>query len=193
MRIMVVDDEPIIRMDLIEILMEHHCIVVGEASDGETAVSLARAIRPEATLMDIKMPGSISGLQAAKTLIEEEICPVVMLTAYNQRELVEESSSIGVYGYLVKPIREDDIFPTLKVAVAKWAGVQKLKEENASLKNRLEKRKIVDIAKGILMDNYNMKEQEAYRKIQRLSMEKRLDMVDIAKSIILSKECASMQ
>jgi AmiR/NasT family two-component response regulator len=143
--------------------------------------------------MDIKMPGSISGLQAAKTLIEEEICPVVMLTAYNQRELVEESSSIGVYGYLVKPIREDDIFPTLKVAVAKWAGVQKLKEENASLKNRLEKRKIVDIAKGILMDNYNMKEQEAYRKIQRLSMEKRLDMVDIAKSIILSKECASMQ
>ena len=193
MRIMVVDDEPIIRMDLNEILMEYHCIVVGEAPDGETAISMARALRPEVALMDIKMPGSISGLQAARTIIEEEICPVVMLTAYNQRELVEESSSIGVYGYLVKPIREDDIFPTLKVAIAKWEGVQKLKEENADLKSRLEKRKIIDIAKGILMDNYDMKEPEAYRRIQRLSMEKRVDMVDIAKSIILSRECANMQ
>ena len=192
MRIMVVDDEPIIRMDLIEILIEHNCIVVGEASDGETAVNLARATRPEAALMDIKMPGNVNGLQAAKTLIEEEICPVVLLTAYNQKELVEESSIIGVYGYLVKPIREDEIFPTLKVAIAKWTGMQKLKEENVNLRNKLERRKIVDIAKGILMDNYDMKEQEAYRRIQRLSMEKRLDMVDVAKNIILSKEFASM-
>lgn len=193
MRIMVVDDEPIIRMDLIEILIEYNCIVVGEAPDGQTAVSMARASRPEVILMDIKMPGSISGLQAARTIIEEEICPVVMLTAYNQLELVEESSSIGVYGYLVKPIREGDIFPAIRVALAKWEGVQKLKEENSSLKNKLEKRKIIDIAKGILMDNYDMKEPEAYRRIQRLSMEKRVDMVDIAKSIILSKECANMQ
>lgn len=193
MRIMIVDDEPIIRMDLNEILLENHCIVVGEAPDGETAISMARALRPEVALMDIKMPGSISGLQAARTIIEEEICPVVMLTAYNQQELVEESSSIGVYGYLVKPIREDDIYPTLKVAIAKWEGVQKLKKENANLKNSLEKRKVIDIAKGILMDNYNMKEPEAYRKIQRLSMEKRVDMVEIAKGIILTKECANMQ
>lgn len=192
MRIMVVDDEPIIRMDLIEILMEHHCIVVAEASDGETAVNLARSVMPDATLMDIKMPGSINGLEAAKILIEEEICPVVLLTAYNQKELIEESTSIGVYGYLVKPINECEVYPALKVVVGKWLGIQKLKEENADLKDKLEKRKIVEIAKGILMDRYDMKERDAYRRIQGLSMEKRLDMIEIAKSIILSNEFASM-
>ncbi|MDD4569004.1 MAG: response regulator [Tepidanaerobacteraceae bacterium] len=192
MRIMVVDDEPIIRMDLIEILMEHHCLVVAEASDGETAVNLARSVMPDAALMDIKMPGSIDGLEAAKILIEEEICPVVLLTAYNQKELIEESTSIGVYGYLVKPINESEVYPALKVAVAKWLGIQKLKEENADLKGKLEKRKIVEIAKGILMDRYDMKERDAYRRIQGLSMEKRLDMIEIAKSIILSNEFASM-
>lgn len=192
MRIIVVDDEPIIRMDLIEILIENNCIVVGEASDGETAVNLARSIVPDAALMDIKMPGNIDGMEAAKILIEEEICPVVLLTAYNQKELIEESASIGVYGYLVKPIKETEVYPVLKVAVAKWLGMQKLKVENADLKDKLEKRKVIDIAKGILMDKYDMKEREAYRRIQRLSMEKRLDMIEIAKSIILSNEFASL-
>jgi AmiR/NasT family two-component response regulator len=190
MRIMVVDDEPIIRMDLIEILIDHHCIVVGEASDGETAIHLAKALRPEVTLMDIKMPGNINGMQAAKVLIDEEICPVVLLTAFNQEELVEESSTIGVFGYLVKPIREEDIFPALKVAKSRWNSLQRLKEENAKLKNKLEQRKIIERATGILMDHYDMKEHEAYRKIQRLSMDKRLAMVDVAKSIILSQEMA---
>ncbi len=192
MRIMVVDDEPIIRMDLIEILLENNCTVVAEALDGETAVNLARSIVPDATLMDIKMPGNIDGMEAAKILIEEEICPVVLLTAYNQKELIEESTIIGVYGYLVKPIKESEVYPALKVAVAKWLGIQKLKVENADLKDKLEKRKVIDIAKGILMDKYEMKEREAYRRIQRLSMEKRLDMIEIAKSIILSNEFASL-
>ena len=192
MRIMVVDDEPIIRMDLIEILLENNCIVVAEASDGETAVNLARSIVPDVALMDIKMPGNIDGMEAAKILIEEEICPVVLLTAYNQKELIEESTTIGVYGYLVKPIKESEVYPALKVAVAKWLGMQKLKVENADLKDKLEKRKVIDIAKGILMDKYEMKEREAYRRIQRLSMEKRLDMIEIAKSIILSNEFASL-
>lgn len=192
MRIMVVDDEPIIRMDLIEILFENNCTVVAEASDGETAVNLARSTVPDATLMDIKMPGNIDGMEAAKILIEEEICPVVLLTAYNQKELIEESTTIGVYGYLVKPIKESEVYPALKVAVAKWLGMQKLKVENADLKDKLEKRKVIDIAKGILMDKYEMKEREAYRRIQRLSMEKRLDMIEIAKSIILSNEFASL-
>ncbi|HHV18610.1 MAG TPA: response regulator [Thermoanaerobacterales bacterium] len=192
MRIMVVDDEPIIRMDLIEILLENNCTVVAEASDGETAVNLARSIVPDVALMDIKMPGNIDGMEAAKILIEEEICPVVLLTAYNQKELIEESTTIGVYGYLVKPIKESEVYPALKVAVAKWLGMQKLKVENADLKDKLEKRKVIDIAKGILMDKYEMKEREAYRRIQRLSMEKRLDMIEIAKSIILSNEFASL-
>ncbi len=192
MRILVVDDEPIIRMDLVEILLENNCIVVAEASDGETAVNLARSIIPDVTLMDIKMAGSINGMQAAKILIEEEICPVVLLTAYHQAELIEESTAIGVYGYLVKPIKESEVYPALKVAVTKWQGVQKLKEENIDLKNKLEKRKIIEVAKGVLMDKYDMKEKEAYRKIQKLSMEKRMDMVEIAKSIILSNEVASL-
>ncbi len=192
MRIMVVDDEPIIRMDLIEISLENNCTVVAEALDGETAVNLARSIVPDATLMDIKMPGNIDGMEAAKILIEEEICPVVLLTAYNQKELIEESTIIGVYGYLVKPIKESEVYPALKVAVAKWLGIQKLKVENADLKDKLEKRKVIDIAKGILMDKYEMKEREAYRRIQKLSMEKRLDMIEIVKSIILSNEFASL-
>ncbi|MFY9217138.1 MAG: response regulator [Tepidanaerobacteraceae bacterium] len=192
MRILVVDDEPIIRMDLKEILQENNCIVVAEASDGETAINLARSTMPDAILMDIKMPGHMDGLEAARIIIEEEICPVVMLTAYNQKELIEQSTAVGVYGYLVKPIKESEVYPALKVAVAKWMGLKQLKVENAELKDKLEKRKVIDIAKGILMDKYNMKERDAYRKIQRLSMEKRLDMSEIAKSIILSHEFASL-
>ena len=192
MRILVVEDEPIIRMDLKEILQENNCIVVAEASDGETAINLARSTMPDAILMDIKMPGHMDGLEAARIIIEEEICPVVMLTAYNQKELIEQSTAVGVYGYLVKPIKESEVYPALKVAVAKWMGLKQLKVENAELKDKLEKRKVIDIAKGILMDKYNMKERDAYRKIQRLSMEKRLDMSEIAKSIILSHEFASL-
>ncbi|MGB4130520.1 MAG: response regulator [Tepidanaerobacteraceae bacterium] len=192
MRILVVDDEPIIRMDLKEILQENNCIVVAEASDGETAINLARSTMPDAILMDIKMPGHMDGLEAARIIIEEEICPVVMLTAYNQKELIEQSTAVGVYGYLVKPIKESEVYPALKVAVAKWMGLKQLKVENAELKDKLEKRKVIDIAKGILMDKYNMKERDAYRKIQRISMEKRLDMSEIAKSIILSHEFASL-
>ena len=179
-------------MDLKEILQENNCIVVAEASDGETAINLARSTMPDAILMDIKMPGHMDGLEAARIIIEEEICPVVMLTAYNQKELIEQSTAVGVYGYLVKPIKESEVYPALKVAVAKWMGLKQLKVENAELKDKLEKRKVIDIAKGILMDKYNMKERDAYRKIQRLSMEKRLDMSEIAKSIILSHEFASL-
>jgi response regulator NasT len=159
---------------------------VAEASDGETAVNLARSVRPAVALMDIKMPGEMDGLDAAKVIIEEEICPVVLLTAYNQQELVEEASTVGVYGYLVKPIKENEVFPAINVAIAKWAYLKKLKEENASLKDQLENRKIIDIAKGILMEKYNLKEKEAYRRMQKLSMNDRKGMAEIAKSIIVS-------
>ncbi|WP_213950646.1 ANTAR domain-containing response regulator [Tepidanaerobacter syntrophicus] len=192
MRVLVVDDEPIIRMDLVEILLDKNCTVVAEASDGKTAVNLARSIIPDVVLMDIKMPGDIDGMQAAKILIEEEICPVVLLTAYHHTELIEASTAIGVFGYLVKPIKEDELYPALRVAVSKWEGMQKLKEENVDLKNKLEKRKIIEKAKGVLMDKYDMKEKDAYRKIQKMSMEKRTDMIEIAKSIILSSELISL-
>lgn len=189
MRVLVVDDEPIIRMDIREILQEKNCIIVGEASDGETAVNLARNLRPDVVLMDIKMPGSIDGLEAAKIINEEEICPVVLLTAYSQYELVEEASSVvGIFGYLVKPIKEEDILPALNMAIAKWSSYKKLKEENNELKNKLESRKIIEIAKGIIMEKYNLSEKEAYKKMQKLSMDFRKNMVEIAKYIIINNK-----
>ncbi|KYO64159.1 ANTAR domain-containing response regulator [Thermovenabulum gondwanense] len=189
MRVLIVDDEPIIRMDIREMLQEKHCIIVGEASDGETAVNLARNLRPDVVLMDIKMPGSIDGLEAAKIINEEEICPVVLLTAYSQYELVEEASSVvGIFGYLVKPIKEEDILPALNMAIAKWSSYKKLKEENNELKNKLESRKIIEIAKGIIMEKYKLSEKEAYKKMQKLSMDFRKNMVEIAKYIIINNK-----
>jgi response regulator NasT len=193
MRVLIVDDEPIIRMDLEEILEENECIIVGEASDGETAVHLTRSLRPDVILMDIKMPGKIDGLQAARIINDEEICPTVLLTAYNQQELIREAAStIGIFGYLVKPIKEEDVLPALNLAIAKWEAYKKIKKENELLKNRLENRKIIEMAKGILMEKYNIKEKEAYRRIQKLSMDYRKEMVKIAKDIILSNKFNEM-
>lgn len=193
MRVLIVDDEPIIRMDLEEILEENECIIVGEASDGETAVHLTRSLRPDVILMDIKMPGKIDGLQAARIINDEEICPTVLLTAYNQQELIREAAStIGIFGYLVKPIKEEDVLPALNLAIAKWEAYKKIKKENELLKSRLENRKIIEMAKGILMEKYNIKEKEAYRRIQKLSMDYRKEMVKIAKDIILSNKFNEM-
>jgi response regulator NasT len=193
MRVLIVDDEPIIRMDLEEILEENECIIVGEASDGETAVHLTRSLRPDVILMDIKMSGKIDGLQAARIINDEEICPTVLLTAYNQQELIREAAStIGIFGYLVKPIKEEDVLPALNLAIAKWEAYKKIKKENELLKSRLENRKIIEMAKGILMEKYNIKEKEAYRRIQKLSMDYRKEMVKIAKDIILSNKFNEM-
>ncbi|MCG0276170.1 MAG: response regulator [Thermosediminibacteraceae bacterium] len=189
MRVLIVDDEPIIRMDVREILEEKGCVVIGEAADGKTALNLARSLKPDVVLMDIKMPGDMDGLQAAKLINDEEICPVVLLTAYSESELVEQASSMGsIFGYLVKPIKEEDIMPALNMAVAKWSYYKKLKEENNELKSKLESRKIIEIAKGIIMEKYNLSEKEAYKKMQKLSMNMRKSMVEIAKNIIISNK-----
>ncbi len=193
MRVLIVDDEPIIRMDLKEILEEKGCIIIGEASDGETAVHLSRSMKPDVVLMDIKMPGKMDGLQAAKRITEEEICPTVLLTAYNQQELVKEAAStVGIFAYLVKPIKEEDVLPALNLAVAKWKNYKEIKKENRLLKTKLKNRKLIEIAKGILMEKYNISERDAYRRIQKLSMDYRTDMVKIAKDIIVSDKLNKM-
>jgi response regulator NasT len=193
MRVLIVDDEPIIRMDLKEMLEEKGCIIIGEASDGETAVHLSRSMKPDVVLMDIKMPGKMDGLQAAKRITEEEICPTVLLTAYNQQELVKEAAStVGIFAYLVKPIKEEDVLPALNLAVAKWKNYKEIKKENRLLKTKLKNRKLIEIAKGILMEKYNISERDAYRKIQKLSMDYRTDMVKIAKDIIVSEKLNKM-
>ena len=184
----VADDESIIRMDLREMLTNLGYLVVGEAGDGRSAVNLARELRPDVVIMDIKMPGGIDGIDAAKILTEERIAPVVLLTAYSQRELVERAKEAGVVGYIVKPFRESDLVPAIEVALARFAEFQALEKEVGDLKEALETRKLVDRAKGILMDTQGLTEAEAFRRIQKMSMDTRKPMKEVAEAIILAHQ-----
>lgn len=186
-RIIIADDESIIRMDLREMLTNLGYLVVGEAGDGRSAVNLARELRPDVAIFDIKMPG-MDGIEAARILTEEKIAPVVLLTAYSQRELVERAKEAGVVGYITKPMRESDLIPAIEVAMARFSELQALEKEVGDLKQALETRKLVDRAKGILMDTQGLTEAEAFRKIQKMSMNKRRQMKDVAEAIILAHQ-----
>jgi response regulator NasT len=186
-RIIIADDESIIRADLKEMLTNLGYLVVGEVADGQSAVNLARELKPDVVLMDIKMP-SMDGIQAAQILTEEQIAPVVLLTAYGQKELVDQAKDAGVVGYLVKPFRENDLLPAIEVALARFAEFTAVRQEVTDLKNALETRKLVERAKGILMDNQGMDENEAFRKIQKMSMNTRKPMKEVAEAIILAHE-----
>jgi len=186
-RIIIADDESIIRADLKEMLTNLGYLVVGEVADGQSAVNLARELKPDVVLMDIKMP-SMDGIQAAQILTEEQIAPVVLLTAYGQKELVDQAKEAGVVGYLVKPFRENDLLPAIEVALARFAEFKAVRQEVTDLKNALETRKLVERAKGILMDNQGMDENEAFRKIQKMSMNTRKPMKEVAEAIILAHE-----
>lgn len=187
LRILLVDDESIIRLDLREMLKEHGHEIVGEASSGEEAVTLAAKLDPDLIVMDIKMP-VMDGLEAVRRINAERTIPVIMLTAYSQPELVQQATELGVYGYLVKPIKEADILPAIEVALARAGELRALQEEVGSLKETLETRKQVEKAKGILMENYGLSEAAAFRKIQKLSMDKRKPLKEIAEAIILARE-----
>jgi len=189
-RVIIADDESIIRMDLREMLTNLGYLVVGEAGDGRSAVNQARELRPDVVIMDIKMP-DMDGIEAAKILTQERIAPVVLLTAFSQRDLVERAKEAGVVGYLVKPFRESDLGPAIEVALARFAEFRTLEREVADLKETLETRKLVDRAKGILMDTQGLTEAEAFRKIQKMSMNTRKPMKEIAEAIILAREAQS--
>ena len=186
-RVMIADDESIIRMDLREMLTNLGYLVVGEAGDGRSAVNLARELKPDVVILDIKMPG-IDGIEAARILTEEKIAPAVLLTAYSQRDLVERAKEAGVVGYITKPMRESDLRPAIEVAMARFSEFRALEKEVGDLKQALETRKLVDRAKGILMDTQGLSEAEAFRKIQKMSMDKRKTMKDVAEAIILAHQ-----
>lgn len=189
-RVIIADDESIIRADLKEMLTNLNYLVVGEVGDGQSAVNLARELRPDVVLMDIKMP-NMDGIEAAKILTEEQIAPVVLLTAYGQKELVDRAKEAGVVGYLVKPFRETDLLPAIEVALSRFSEFKAMRQEVSDLQNALETRKLVERAKGILMDTQKIDEGEAFRKIQKMSMNTRKPMKEVAEAIILAHQAAS--
>ena len=188
-RVIIADDESVICMGLREMLSDLGYLVVGEAGDGRSVVNLARELRPDVVLMDIKMP-DMDGIEAAKILTGERIAPVVLLTAFSQRDLVERAKESGVVGYLVKPIEEADLSPAIEIALARFGEFRELEKEVDTLQDQLETRKLVDRAKGILMDTQGLTEAVAFRRIQRMSMNTRKSMKEIAQAIILTHEAS---
>jgi AmiR/NasT family two-component response regulator len=182
-RVVLAEDEALIRLDLKEMLEEEGYEVVGETGDGETAVHMARDLHPDLVVMDIKMPG-VDGLAAAERINEERLAPVLILTAFSQRDLVEGATQAGAMGYLVKPFQKSDVVPAIELAVARHQERVALEEEVTGLEERLETRKLVDRAKGILMDRYGMKEAEAFRFLQKAAMDGRLRLAEVAGRVV---------
>ncbi len=188
-RVLVAEDEAIIRIDLAEMLGEAGYDVVGQAGDGEQAVELTRALRPDIVIMDIKMP-VMDGISAAEAIGRDRICPVVMLTAFSQTELVERARDAGVMAYVVKPFTAGDIAPALDIALSRWSELKALESEVADLGERLETRKAVDRAKGVLMAKLKVSEAEAFRWLQKTAMDRRMGMRDVAEAVVAGMEKA---
>ncbi len=185
LRIVIADDEPIILLDLRQMLEELGMSVVGEASDGKQAVEKVRTLKPDLAILDVKMP-ELDGIEAARILHEERLAPVILLTAYSDNELIQRAKQAGVYGYIVKPFKQADLTPAIEVALARHQEARELEHQVDDLKETLETRKIIERAKGILMDTYGLREQEAYRRIQVQSMNTRKSMREIAEAIIIA-------
>lgn len=183
LRIVIADNESIIRMDLKEILEEAGHEVVGEATDGLKAIELTRKFKPDLVIMDIKMP-EMDGITAAKAISSEKISPVLLLTAFSQKEIVDRAKDSGVLAYLVKPVKESNLFPAIEIAISRFREIAQLEHELDDVKHSLEMRKLLDRAKGILMDAYGINESEAYRRIQQYSMAKRKTIKEVAQAII---------
>lgn len=182
-RVVVAEDESLIRLDIAEILRENGFDVVGEAADGEEAVRLVQSTEPDVVVMDVKMP-KLDGISAAEKIYQERLAPVVLLTAFSQRELVERASEAGVLAYVVKPFTRESLLPSIEIAIARFEQLIQLEGEIADLADRFETRKLVDRAKGILNEKMGLSEPEAFRWIQKASMDRRLTMQDVAKTII---------
>jgi len=186
LRVLVAEDEALIRLDLVEMLREEGYEVCGEAADGRTAVELATSLRPDVVVMDIKMP-VLDGLGAAEQLAAARIAPVVVLTAFSQRDLVERAREAGAMAYLVKPFQKKDLVPAVEMAVSRFTELVALEQEVADLHGRLETRKIVERAKGVLQAEHGMTEPAAFRWIQRRSMDARLSMRSVAEDVLAGR------
>ena len=183
LRVLVVEDEALIRLDLTEMLTEEGYVVAGEAADGEQAIELARSLRPDLVIMDVKMP-KVDGIAAAASIVGERIAPVVMLTAFSQRDLIEQARDAGAMAYLVKPFARHELVPAIELGVSRFAERKALEDEVATLTERLETRKLVDRAKGLLMTRRQMSEPDAFRWIQRTAMDRRTTMKAVAEAVV---------
>jgi AmiR/NasT family two-component response regulator len=180
-RILVAEDEAIIRLDLVEMLQEAGYTVVGQASNGQEAIELAKDLKPDLAILDVKMP-VLDGISAAEEIIH--IAPVLMLTAFSQKELVDRARDAGVMAYVVKPFSISDLIPAMEIAMSRHRQMLSLSAEVADLQERLETRKLIDRAKGILMQALNLTEPEAFSWIQRAAMDRRMSMKDVAQAVI---------
>ena len=182
-RIVIAEDEAIIRLDLRETLEEEGYIVVADTGRGDDAIDLVRQHRPDVAIFDIKMPG-LDGLDAARVVSAEKLCPVVMLTAFSQREVIEQARDAGALAYLVKPFQKTDLVPAIELAIGRFREMLTLSGERDALGEQLELRKLLDRAKGLLIDKYSMTEQSAFDFIQNNAMSTRAKMVDVANQIL---------
>ena len=182
-RVVIAEDEALIRLDLAEMLEEEGYHVVGQAGDGQTAVDLAEQHRPDLVVLDVKMP-QLDGITAAQRIAEQRIAPVVILTAFSQRDLVDRARDAGAMAYLVKPFNKFDLVPAIEMAVSRFAELQMLEAEVADLTERLETRKAVDRAKSVLQKQLELSEPDAFRWIQKTAMDLRLSMRQVAEGVI---------
>jgi len=184
-RILLVDDEPIIRMDLKDILQERGYEIIGEASDGFEAVTMCEKHKPDLVIMDINMP-MLDGIKVGKIIAKENIAGgVLLLTSFEGEEYIEKAKDIGAFGYLVKPVSEKVLIPTIEMCLSKVSEFKKIKNDLEKVNSKLTERKVIERAKGILIKEFKIGEDEAYTKIKRLSMDKRTTMFEIAKMIII--------
>jgi len=181
--VVIAEDETLIRMDLAEMLVEEGYDVVGQAGDGQKAIELAEQLRPDLVILDVKMP-VLDGIAAAEAIAGKRIAPVVMLTAFSQRDLVERAREAGAMSYLVKPFSQTDLVPAIEMAVSRFAEIAQLESEVADLTERLETRKAVDRAKGILQEQLSLTEPEAFRWIQKTAMDLRMSMREVAEGVV---------
>lgn len=182
-RVVIAEDEALIRLDLAEMLEEEGYQVVGQAGDGEQAVALVEQHRPDLVVLDVKMP-KLDGISAASHIAERRIAPVVILTAFGQRDLVERARDAGAMAYLVKPFSKTDLVPAIEMARSRFAELRQLESEIGDLKERLETRKLVDRAKGVLQESLGLTEPDAFRWIQKTAMDLRLSMRQVAEGVV---------
>ncbi|MDY3048247.1 MAG: response regulator [Rothia sp. (in: high G+C Gram-positive bacteria)] len=181
--VVVAEDEALIRLDIVEILKDQGFTVVAETDNGQKAVELAQEHRPDLVLMDVKMP-IMDGIAAAEIINEEQLAPVVLLTAFSQKELVDRATEAGAMAYVVKPFTPNDLIPAIEVALSRYEQIRALQDEVATIKDQFETRKLVDRAKSLLMTKMGLSEPEAFRWIQKTSMDRRLSMREVAETIV---------
>ena len=186
-RIIIAEDDTVIRMDLKDELQRQGYLVVGEAGDGQSAINLTRELRPDLVVMDIRMP-EMDGISAAEVLTREKLAPTVLLTAFSDEELIERARNAGVVHYVTKPWRSSDLKPAIEIALARFKEFRAMESKAKSLEDQLETRKVVEKAKGVLMQKHGISENDAFHRIQRASMNNRKSMKEIAEAILLAEE-----